>query len=323
MAHELDFTEAGVARLFSYRQVAWHGLGNVVDTAPNSLEALKLAGLDWDVLAEDVYLKDGVLIPNLKANIRSTDRKVLGTRSDRYTILQNRDAFAFTDAWLGEGAVYETAGAIYGGTQIFLTAKLPEPITLLGDKIAQYIAVTTTHDGSGSVTAAAVNTRIVCKNTLNIALKNAARTWKGRHTGDMTDKIAEAHRILGLAETYGLALKFYAEAANEVVLNKPVVDKFLSDLFGDAKKAEGRSKTIIENKIDDLGFRLWKAPDLANFRDNSRKTVTKWALVNAITDFAQHTDVTRQTSSFKDSRLASTIGGDNFVDNALQLVNAL
>ena len=77
------------------RFVPWHGMGTPVMVAPNSEEALKVAGLDWDVIQTDVYTDSGIQIPNYKANVRSTDNKILGVVSDRYQIVQNKEAFDF------------------------------------------------------------------------------------------------------------------------------------------------------------------------------------------------------------------------------------
>ena len=113
-----------VQTMFSTRVAPWHGLGNVVQDAPNSEEALKLAGLDWEVTPSDVVV-NGLIVPNYKANVRSDNGKVLGIVSDRYTIVQNREAFQFTDNLIGSGDVrYETAGALKDGRVVWMLASL-------------------------------------------------------------------------------------------------------------------------------------------------------------------------------------------------------
>ncbi len=100
--------------MFYVREVPWHGLGTRVEDAPNSSEALKLAGLDWSVEQEPIYTIGEEYIEYIKgykANIRSTDRKVLGVVGNRYQVVQNEEAFAFTDEFLGRGVRSETAGA--------------------------------------------------------------------------------------------------------------------------------------------------------------------------------------------------------------------
>lgn len=102
---------ANVETMFYTREKPWHGLGIRVTEAPSSEEALRLAGLDWQVKQEPVYTDTGEAIPGYKANIRDRDRRVLGVVTDRYKIIQNQEAFAFTDALLGKGVRYETAGS--------------------------------------------------------------------------------------------------------------------------------------------------------------------------------------------------------------------
>lgn len=106
---------ANVESMFYVRETPWHGLGTRVMEAPASKEALTLAGLDWKVLQEPVYTQSEELIKGYKANVRDSDRKVLGVVTDRYKVIQNEEAFSFTDSLLGEGVRYETAGSLQGG----------------------------------------------------------------------------------------------------------------------------------------------------------------------------------------------------------------
>lgn len=89
--------------------VPWHGLGKVIKEAPTSEDAIKLAELDWDVISKPIFDEFGRELRGYKVNQRSSDNKNLGIVTDRYRVVQNREAFAFTDALLGEGVKYETA----------------------------------------------------------------------------------------------------------------------------------------------------------------------------------------------------------------------
>ena len=88
---------------FTGRTVPWHGLGTMVEKAPTSQAALKLAGLDWKVVQKKLITEDGFSIPGFKANVRNLDNRVLGVVTDRYKVVQNEEAFSFTDSLLGEG----------------------------------------------------------------------------------------------------------------------------------------------------------------------------------------------------------------------------
>lgn len=103
---------ANIETMFYVRETPWHGLGTRVLTAPASKEALEVAGLNWKVVQEPVYTEANELIEGYKANVRDSDRKVLGVVTNRYKVIQNEEAFSFTDSLLGEGVRYETAGSL-------------------------------------------------------------------------------------------------------------------------------------------------------------------------------------------------------------------
>ena len=168
---------ANVETMFSVREKPWHGLGKVVATALSSKEALIAAGLDWNVIQEPIYTDREEIISGYRTNIRDVDRKVLGVVSDRYKVIQNEDAFAFTDELLGEGVCYETAGSLQEGKKVWLLARMPHEYIISGERISPYLLFSNTHDGTGAVKVALTPIRVVCNNTLNLALKTAKRSW--------------------------------------------------------------------------------------------------------------------------------------------------
>ena len=132
---------ANVETMFYVREKPWHGLGTKIKEAPTSADALVYAGLDWDVVQENVYTENGSLIPGYRVNLRSTDSAALGIVSDRYKVVQNSDAFQFTDDLLGAGVTYETAGALQGGRKVWMLARMPHRYIIAGDEIAPYLVV--------------------------------------------------------------------------------------------------------------------------------------------------------------------------------------
>ena len=125
---------ANVETMFYVREKPWHGLGTEVQDAPMSIDALVLAGLDWTVEQKNVCAEDGSLIPGYRVNTRSTDNAALGIVSDRYKVVQNEDAFQFTDDLLGAGVTYETAGALQGGRKVWMLARMPHRYIIAGMK---------------------------------------------------------------------------------------------------------------------------------------------------------------------------------------------
>jgi len=207
MAHNINFNEkTGQHSFFSVKEKAWHGLGQIVEGYPTSSEALQLAGLDFNVIKlPNVHrLQDGTEIVSANSffTYRTDTGDILGDKlGSDYNIVQNGNAFSFFDAIVGgDGMQYETAGALGKGERIFITAKLPGYIKVGNDDfIEKYLFLTTSHDGSGSITAAFTPVRIVCQNTLNAALSNCSNTIKIRHTASAEDRLKEAHKVMGIS----------------------------------------------------------------------------------------------------------------------------
>ena len=193
---------ANVESMFYVREMPWHGLGTRVAEAPSSKDALRLAGLDWKVVQEPILTVRNEVVPGFKANIRDRDHSVLGVVTDRYKIIQNEEAFAFTDALLGEGVRYETAGSLQNGRRVWILAHMPREYIIMGEHISPYLLFSNTHDGSGAIKVCLTPIRVVCNNTLNLALNTAKRSWSMIHTGDVNAKMREAYDTLFTAEKY-------------------------------------------------------------------------------------------------------------------------
>ena len=189
---------ANVETMFSVRETPWHGLGRIIMDAPASREALELAGLDWQVESRNIYSGTGAMIPGYRANVRSTDDAVLGVVSDRYRIVQNEEAFQFTDDLLGEGVTYETAGSLQGDKKVWMLARLPRKYLIAGDQVEPYLVIFNSHDGSSGVKVAMTPIRVVCQNTLNLALNTAKRSWTARHTENVLLRVQDARETLQL-----------------------------------------------------------------------------------------------------------------------------
>ena len=303
---------ANVETMFYVREKPWHGLGTCVEEAPNSKEALQLAGLDWTVAPRAIYDEEGDEIPGYKANTRSSDNKVLGIVSNRYAIVQNEDAFDFTDALLGEGISYETAGSLRGGRQIWLLGKMPEQY-IAGDKFEPYICFTNTHDGSGAVRACMTPIRVVCNNTLNMALSGAKRSWSTPHRGDVKAKLEEARKTLELAEVYMARLAEEADRLTNETLSGDELKKAMKELFPLEEDASDRQKRRVQEAEAQIMICMLR-PDLAAFAG------TKWGFVNAVSDYIGHVDPARKNKGWEETRWGNIIGGHPLLDKAVALV---
>ncbi|MFZ4751908.1 MAG: DUF932 domain-containing protein [Chitinophagaceae bacterium] len=215
MAHNIHFNEQTQKHsFFSVQQKAWHNLGQIVQDYPTSAEALKFAGLDYEVIkAPNIHrLPDGneMISESSFFTYRNDNCAILGDKLGAdYKVVQNTEAFNFFDEIVGgDGIMYETAGALGKGERIFITAKLPDYIKVgCNDLIEKYLFLTTSHDGFGSITAAFTPIRIVCNNTLNAALKNCSNSIKIRHTSNAQDRLNQAHKVLGISNQLSTELE--------------------------------------------------------------------------------------------------------------------
>lgn len=306
---------ANVETMFSTRVTPWHGMGIIVKEAPTSADAIRLAGLDWDVVRKEIFTEDGMKIPSNYANVRSTDGKPLGIVGDRYQIVQNRDAFDFTDALLGEGVRYETAGSLNDGKTIWLLALLPDEFTILGDKVDPYVVFTNTHDGSGSVKVAMTPVRVVCQNTLNMAMRNASRTWSTRHTGNITSKMNDASTTLMLAHKYMEQTKEVFEELHKVKLNDISLRRMVNNIIpiDETKMTETQQKNAKIIQLDIIN-RYNDAPDLRVLDKTGAR------LIQAVADTTTHIEPFRKTSNYKENKFLKTINGNDILDRALGIV---
>ena len=307
---------ANVESMFYVRETPWHGLGTRVKEAPSSKDALIYAGLDWKVIQEPVYTDSQELIEGYKANVRDSDRRVLGVVTDRYKVIQNEEAFAFTDALLGEGVRYETAGSLQGGKKVWMLARMPHEYIITGERISPYLLFSNTHDGSGAIKVALTPIRVVCNNTLNLALSTAKRSWSMIHTGDIQGKLQEAKDTLLLADRYMDSLgKEFENLRMKSMTDKQVME-YIEVLLPVEDDGTMKQKRNIEHLREDLKMRYFDAPDLQDVGKNA------YRFINAVSDFATHAQPLRKTANYKENLFARTVEGNPMIDKAYQMVCA-
>ena len=305
-----------VESMFYVRETPWHSLGTKVEEAVGSEEAIRLAGLDWKVEQKPIYLADGVEIKGNYANVRSSDNKPLGIVGERYKIIQNTDAFAFTDALLGEGVRYETAGSLKDGKTIWLLARMPEDFEVLGDKIEPYLVFTNTHDGSGAVRVTMTNVRVVCNNTLNAALHGAKRVWSARHTGNIQYKLDDAMETLQFAHNYIEETKSTFEELYKVKLGGFNLYNVVNNIVPITENMTDRQKANQQLIRGDILYRYWEAPDLKVLDQTGAR------LVQAVADTTSHMEPLRQTANWKENRFKNTLDGNQLLDKTIDILLA-
>ena len=293
---------ANVETMFYAGEKPWHGLGRKVDEALTSEQALEMAGLNWQVVQKPVQIIGGKAIPNMKANVRDTDGQFLGMVTDRYRIVQNSEAFAFTDMLLGEGVRYETAGSLASGKRVWMLARM-DSVNICGDNVEPYLVFTNSHDGSGAVKVAVTPIRVVCQNTLTLALSNASRTWSTKHTGDIQSKLDDARNTLQLASTYMQELEKQADELTQIVVLAPQFADFVKKMFPLKEDASERQIANVERQRMALA-------DLYNHKEDiQRFHGTAYGVINAVADMIPHFIPARQTRNYQENNFMSIVDG--------------
>jgi phage/plasmid-like protein (TIGR03299 family) len=303
------------------RQALWHRLGVQVRDAVSSDQAIALASLDWTVeKVPTAYTWNDQMheMGDVFALVRSDTGAHLGTVGSRYQVIQNAEAFRFMDAVLAEhGARYETAGAIYGGAKVWLQVSLPEAaFTLAGnDRVEATALFTNPHDGSGVARCIPTSDRVVCANTLRVAVGKAERGLSIRHTGSIRGKLDDARRALGIAVRGFEQFKEQADTLRATPCPDHrgyvhgVLDQVLeitqakarlgAEKLADAdilagiiegQEARDRLVKSYTRKIEERGSVL---DDILNRFEQDRTGLggargTAWAALNAVTEHADH-----------------------------------
>ena len=302
---------ANVETMMYVREKPWHGLGVEVTEAPASGDALRFAGLDWQVRQEPVFNARGGVVPGYRANVRDTDGSVLGIVGDRYKVVQNADAFRFTDDLIGGEVRYETAGSLRGGRQFWLLARMPER-KVAGDEVTPYLCFTNTHDGSSGLKVCMTPIRVVCNNTLNLALASAKRVWSMRHTESIHGRLDEARSCLFLAGEYMDNLAEYANVAACTAMLDRDVKALMDELFPITEDSTDREKNTAERNRSQF-LTCYYAPDIAKFRG------TAWGAINAISDMVTHSAPLRNTKNYAENNWGRIMDGHALMDKAVKL----
>ena len=289
--HNLNINN-GKASMFYVDAVPWHKLGTQLDKPATAQEAIQAAGLDYRVKLKPVKTivnRKHTVVPNTFATVRQDTSEVLGVVGSRYEPIQNRDAFTFFDALVGSSeSIYHTAGALGSGERIWILAKLPSYIRVgKNDIVNKYLLLTNSHDGSAVVRAKLTPIRVVCSNTLSVALNGGEQEVRIRHTQNAIERLQGAHKLLGLTNNlYDQLSTIFTKMALRKVTDKQLMDyvKALVPANPDAK-FQTRNQNIRET--------ILALHESGTGAEMSRGTL--WGAYNAATEYADHVQHSRNT----------------------------
>ena len=330
MGHNIEIIDGRASFVENGRKArAWHKLGIVYDRPLSVKEALHgcradykvalqpLVALTPDILREMDYGSVmalqlvNAIIPNKMATMRLDTHKTLGIVSDSYGIVQNEDAFKFIDTLVtGKSAdvthapVIETAGVLGEGERVFITAKFPEEIILDNrgnDRVEMYIVFTTSHDGSGAVNCLVTPIRVVCNNTLNLAIKKNSGKLSLRHSRNVMDRLdlresenAEfVYKTLHMYDVYKKSLEAEFKHLQNIKLSELDLMRILAEVAyeDDDLKIFKASKDVYDREISESAIqkinRLRDIVESGIGQDSEDRGSALW-LINGITSYFQN-----------------------------------
>lgn len=279
------------------KEMAWHGLGTVVD-AMTSEEAMVLGGLDFEVGLKPIYTiknhqvknkfyikEDLVRVSNNFATYRKDNDHIFAVVGSRYEPIQNTEAFEFFDSIIGEGhAKYETVGALGDGERVFITVKLPESLHINKDTVDKYLLLTMAHDGSGAIVVMFTPIRVVCNNTLSMALEGANKV-SIRHTKNALDRLDKAKEILGIADRHFTTIGEYFNHISKISVTDDDALNFFRYAFDlQVQEETAKLSTRSQNRVNKFNKYYHDGVGQEDIQGNA------WGVLNGITGFLQNVE---------------------------------
>lgn len=320
----------------------WNYNGSVnVENCKTAAEVMSAAGLDWNVAkcelvakmpTHDIYAKEKdsfimgdsmyKICPNAFATYRTDYNIPLGIVKERYTPVQNIEAFTFFDGAIGKDkAIWQTAGFFGNGERIFVSAKLPKNILVNGDPVENYLVFTTSHDGSSGVKILFTPIRVVCENTLNAAIATSTNYVSFRHTKSVHGNLDIAAEILGICETRIVALQEQFNIMRKIQMTDDKAQQIFANVIltedeqfkiNQTGHTVGQIITRDWRAIQDSGISMKKVNTLSEinnyyFAGIGQKEIlgTAWGVYNAITGYYSNIDNSEGTK-----RMDSLLYGD-------------
>ena len=233
---------ARVQTMAYHGEVPWHGIGKSVPQGLTAEEMICAAGLDWEV---DLRPARGATIINKKEEYSryevvrmprqnfKEEEVLLGLVGRRYQPLQNVEAFQFFDPIVGEKrAFFETAGALGEGERIWVMARMPDAMQIVpGDECLKYLLLSNTHSGEGSVIVKFTSVRVVCQNTLMLAMDDGQKAYRVRHSKKMQFKLEELADFLSITQDVFLKAETSFRRLTKIDMIGDRLDNYLEAVF--------------------------------------------------------------------------------------------
>jgi len=328
MTHEIE-------SMFSVIETPWHGLGNIILSAPTIEEAMQLSGASWtarlekmyiDVVARDIagQILPGVFnkmeVPDTFAVVRDDSNKVISTVGNRYEIYQNPVMWEFIKNFqLASGIVLETAGVLRQGKIVWVLAKKGSIEAVNGDIVEEYFLFRNSFDGSSPITILFTNIRVVCANTLTMAIKGASNMFHVRHTASASDQLKEVEKALGIRHKYQEKVNEIIASLVKTAVTVAEIDNILENVIFPEKDKKAKVVQVVgagNNVVSLADFKDKENTRAATIRTNRIQAVKElvetgkgtdiagvkgslWGVYNALTEWSDW-DKTVKTTGGRD-----------------------
>lgn len=302
-------------QIYIDRTTTWHAIGKSVEECKSMEQVLKASGLDYTVEKMPVYghFTEGAFsqIPNRFVTVRTSDNHPYDVVSDKFEIIQNRDAFDFVN-FMGDELSFEKAGETANG-MVYIIGKLPE-VSILGDAFTPHVIFRNGFNGKTKITAAITPLRMVCQNQFNFAFKNAANAITIRHVTNASAKLEEAKETLRMCADYMEQLNLMAERFAAMKISGSQMERVVKYLFPipeDTNINPFKRKNLEDQRAAFLAAH--EQEDNRNFHG------TAWGLINAYTDFITH----KEPAGKRDDRFEGKFVNTTFKVAMNPIVNAI
>lgn len=317
-------TSSWEANNWDERTLPWEGIesGRDLSHILNTDQVWDLSGLNYgfEVIplfgGREIDSTTEFLTTPIFGVFRDDNHLFLGSGTKRFVPIGNERTKELCDILHGMGFSYENAGCFDGGKVTYVSMKWRQN-TVAGEVIDYYVVIVNSFDGSKPFGVYITPIRVWCKNTLNLAIKKAVRFWKLRHTTNAHLRLEEVENGLALLGNYIGAFEREVDRMKLLTCDKDKVKSFIDMLFPVTEDMQPRAITMAQNKRAELMYRYENAPDIIDMEQSA------FRFINAVSDYVDHTEPLRRTSTWREKRFANNMSGNELLDNAYAMVNSL
>ena len=313
MSHELDMSNGRANMAFvqnnaEYKNgTPWHGLGQLMKQGATIEEWLIAGGLNFNIekrpMVYGVNQEDGSIAPQVIdgqfAHIRDDTQAFIGQGSSQFKLVQPSEVLEFyRDLVDSSDYSIETVGSLFGGSKIWALAKSKQDINLQGDLIKPYLMLSTANDGSSATVADFTSVRVVCNNTLSMALGKAKSAIKVRHNTEFNADTVK-HQLGVSSETVNEFSDAMQELISAQVSPKQTIQFFI-DLYG---KTNSEGEVTNEKQLKAVMPSLLKAVTDSDGADLPTAKGTAFGMLQALTNYVDFNTRSRsQENRFNSSQ---------------------